>query len=97
MKSIWIKLKSTTRRVSEKELQKLKDIQKQLKQIGIDISQVELSESITDYVINRFDDFIKEYNSKTQSNKKEILLKWINNPYDSELSTDAVKDHDVIQ
>jgi cob(I)alamin adenosyltransferase len=90
-------LKSTTRRVSETELQKLKDIQSQLKQIGIDISQVELSESITDYVINRFDDFIKEYRAKTQSSKREVLLKWINNPYDSELSTDAVKDHDVIQ
>jgi len=90
-------LKSTTRRVSETELQKLKDIQNQLKQIGIDISQVELSESITDYVINRFDDFIKEYKAKTQSNKKDVLLKWINNPYDSEWSTDAVKEHDVIQ
>ena len=43
MKSMWIKLKSTTRRVSETELQKLKDIQNQLKQIGIDISLVELS------------------------------------------------------
>ena len=90
-------MKSTTRRVSETELQKLKDIQNQLKQIGIDISQVELSESITDYVINRFDDFIKEYKAKTQSNKKDVLLKWINNPYDSEWSTDAVKEHDVIQ
>jgi len=90
-------LKSTTRRVSETELRKLKDIQNQLKQIGIDINQVELSESITDYVINRFDDFIKEYRAKTQFNKKDVLLKWINNPYDSELSTDAVKDHDVIQ
>ena len=90
-------MKSTTRRVSETELQKLKDIQNQLKQIGIDISQVELSESITDYVINRFNDFIKEYNSKTQSNKNKVLFKWINNPYDSKLNTDAVKDHDVIQ
>ncbi len=90
-------MKSTTRRVSETEILKLKDIQNQLKQIGIDISQVELSESITDYVMNRFDDFIKEYKAKTQSNKEEVLLKWINNPYDSELSTDAVKDHDVIQ
>ena len=90
-------MKSTTRRVSETELRKLKDIQNQLKQIGIDINQVELSESITDYVINRFDDFIKEYRAKTQFNKKDVLLKWINNPYDSELSTDAVKDHDVIQ
>ena len=90
-------MKSTTRRVSETELQKLKDIQNQLKQIGIDISQVELSESITDYVINRFDDFIKEYKTKTQSNRKDVLLKWINNPYDSEVRTDAVKEHDVIQ
>jgi hypothetical protein len=90
-------LKSTTRRVSETELQKLKDIQNQLKQIGIDISQVELSESITDYVINRFDDFIKEYKTKTQSDKKEALLKWLNNPYEGEMKTDAVKDHDVIQ
>jgi hypothetical protein len=90
-------LKSTTRRVSETELRKLKDIQNQLKQIGIDISQVELSESITDYVINRFDDFIKEYKTKTQSDRNDVLLNWINNPYDSELVTDAVKDHDVIQ
>ena len=90
-------MKSTTRRVSETEILKLKDIQNQLKQIGIDISQVELSESITDYVMNRFDDFIKEYKAKTQSNKEEVLLKWINNPYDSESGSDAVKDHDVIQ
>ena len=90
-------MKSTTRRVSETELQKLKDIQNQLKQIGIDISQVELSEAITDYVINRFDDFIKEYQMKTQSEKKDILLKWLNNPYSGKITTDVVKDHDVIQ
>jgi cob(I)alamin adenosyltransferase len=90
-------MKSTTRRVSETELQKLKDIQNQLKQIGIDITQVELSESITDYVINRFDDFIKEYQTKTQSEKKDILLKWLNNPYSGKITTDVVKDHDVIQ
>ena len=88
---------STTRRVSETELRKLKDIQNQLKQIGINISQVELSESITDYVIYRFDDFIKEYKTKTQSDRKDALLSWINNPYDSELVTDAIKDHDVIK
>jgi hypothetical protein len=90
-------LKSTTRRVSVTELQKLKDIQSQLKHIGIDVSQVELSESITDYVINRFDDFIREYKAKKQSEKKNVLLTWINNPYEEGVSTDAVKDHDVIQ
>lgn len=88
---------STTRRVSETELQKLKDIQVQLKQIGIDISQVELSENITDYVLDHFDDFINEFRTKKQSNKKDALLKWINNPFESKSSTDAVNEHDVIQ
>ena len=81
---------STTRRVSETELHKLKEIQIHLKQIGIDISQVELSETITNYVLERFDDFIKEYRTKTEINKQ-------NTPFDGEEQTDAVKEHDVTQ
>ena len=86
---------STTRRVSEAELHKLKEIQYHLKQIGIDISQVELSETITNYVLERFDDFIKEYRAKTQYNKQDILLNWINTPFDGVKQTNAVKEHDV--
>ncbi|MFX0016953.1 MAG: hypothetical protein ACFFB2_20965 [Promethearchaeota archaeon] len=86
---------STTRRVSEAELHKLKEIQNHLKQIGIDISQVELSESITNYVLERFDDFIKEYRARTHDNKQDALLNWINSPFNGEEPTDAVKEHDV--
>ena len=86
---------STTRRVSETELNKLKEIQTHLKQIGIDISQVELSETITNYVLERFDDFIKEYRNKTQHDKQDALFNWINTPLDGEVQTDAVIEHDV--
>jgi hypothetical protein len=88
---------STTRRVSEAELHKLKEIQIHLKQIGIDISQVELSETITNYVLERFDDFIKDYRTKTEHDKQDTLLNWINTPFDGEEQTDAVKEHDVTQ
>ncbi|MHA1974494.1 MAG: hypothetical protein ACTSW1_15960 [Candidatus Hodarchaeales archaeon] len=90
-------MKSTTRRVTEKELEKLKNIQDQLKQIGINVSQMELSEAITDFVVNRFDEFIKEYKEKTRNREEDILLKWIENPYDSGSHTNAVEDHDVVQ
>ena len=86
---------STTRRVSEAELHKLKEIQTHLKQIGIDISQVKLSETITNYVLERFDDFIKDHRTKLQYNKQDTLLNWINTPFDGEEQTDAVKEHDV--
>ena len=88
---------STTRRVSEAELHKLKEIQNHLKQIGINISQVKLSETITNYVLERFDDFIKEYRTKSQYDKQDTLLNWINTPFDGEKQTDAVKEHDVTQ
>jgi len=90
-------MKSTTRRVTEAELHKLKEIQTHLKQIGIDISQVELSETITNYVLDRFDDFIKEYRAKAQYDKQDALLNWINTPFDGEEKTNAVKEHDVTQ
>ncbi len=88
-------MRSTTRRVSESELHKLKEIQNHFKQIGIDINLVELSETITDYVLERFDDFINEYRSKTQYKNQDPLFNWINTPIDGKDKTDAVKDHNV--
>ncbi|MHA1449853.1 MAG: hypothetical protein ACTSP4_10580 [Candidatus Hodarchaeales archaeon] len=60
------------------------------------MSQVELSENITDYVLERFDDFIKEFRAKKRSNKQDILEKWIETPVEGKETTNAVNEHDVI-
>ena len=90
-----MKMGSTTRRVSESELNTLKEIQNHLKQIGIDISQVELSEAITNYVLERFDDFLVDFRSRRTQLGADPLQSWINSPVVGKEKTNAVKDHDV--
>lgn len=86
---------STTRRVSESELNKLKEIQTHLKQIGIDISQVELSEAITNYVLERFDNFLVEFHHKREEKDVDPLQSWINTPVIGKEKTNSVQNHDV--
>ena len=44
-------MSTTTRRITEKELQKLKELQKILEQHNIKLAQSELSELITEFAI----------------------------------------------
>ena len=52
---------TTTRRITEKELTMIKEVQTILEKSGIKLSQAEISELITKYTLDHLDDFFEQY------------------------------------
>ena len=71
---------STTRRISDSELKKLKDIQKHLERQNIKITQSELSEAIINFTIEHLNEFFSSLAQKTNENDVDPLRKWLDSP-----------------
>ena len=87
-------MNSTTRRVSEKELKRIKEIQKLLERQKIKLTQAEISELITAYAIDNFEDFMKTLKKKKEKNANDPLIKWLNSHVEGKEETNVVIEHD---
>lgn len=88
-------MSTTTRRITEKELQKLKELQKILEQHNIKLAQSELSELITEFAIEHIYEFFEFLKQKSTSIDKDPIYHWLEKPVSGDIETDSVKDHDV--
>lgn len=86
-------MSTTTRRITENELKRLKEIQKHLEQQKIKLTQSEISELITKYAIDNFEDFFKTLRKKNSKEKEDPLVSWINTPVEGKKSTNSVEEH----
>ena len=89
-------MESTTRRISERELKKLKDIQKHLENLNIKMTQSDLTEAMNDFVLDHFNEFISSLSKKKSSSTKDPIFDWLDSPVSGSVDTNAVDDHDVI-
>ncbi|MHA1982903.1 MAG: hypothetical protein ACW967_01035 [Candidatus Hodarchaeales archaeon] len=85
---------TTTRRITENELKRLKEIQKYLEQKQIKLSQSEISELITKYTIDNLEDFLNTLRIKKNKQKADPLESWINTPVEGKKVTNSVYEHD---
>ncbi len=89
---------STTRRITNTELQKLKEIQSILKQEGIQLTQTQLGESLVEFTITNIQKFLFEM-KQIQGNKgdeRKELNRLLYESFDGEEDTNSVMEHDVI-
>ncbi|MFX1511543.1 MAG: hypothetical protein ACFFCQ_03050 [Promethearchaeota archaeon] len=85
----------TTRRITEKELTKLKEVQSILEATGIKLSQAEISELVTEFTLENFDEFLVTIRTKFQEKKRDPLFEWLDTPVEGKIKTNSVKEHDV--
>lgn len=89
-------MESTTRRISDAELKKIKEIQKHLASLNIKMSQSDVTQAMNDFVLDHFTEFIAFLSKKKSDSKNDPLSEWLSSPVSGSEFTNAVEDHDVI-
>lgn len=89
-------MSSTTRRISENELKKLKEIQKHLERSNIKMTQADLTQAMNEYILDHFNDFVSSLSRKKKKFSKDPLFDWLDKPVYGTEDTNVVEDHDVI-
>ena len=89
-------MSSTTRRISENEIKKLKEIQKLLERSNIRMTQADLTQAMNDYILDHFNDFVSGLSQKKKKSSKDPLFDWLDTPISGTEDTNSVEDHDVI-
>ncbi len=93
-------MKTTTRRVSNLELQRMKDLQALLEEKGIKLNQIQLGELISEYIIENYDEFsclvLKKFAHKKELEENDPLHRLLFEPSSEGKESDSAKEHDVI-
>ena len=89
-------MSSTTRRISENEIKKLKEIQKLLERSNIRMTQADLTQAMNDYILDHFNDFVTGLSQKKKKSSKDPLFDWLDTLISGTEDTNSVEDHDVI-
>ena len=89
-------MSSTTRRISEHEIKRLKEIQKLLERSNIRMTQADLTQAMNDYILDHFNDFVSSLSRKKKKSPKDPLFAWLDKPVSGTEDTNVVEDHDVI-
>lgn len=91
---------TTTRRISNLELQRMKDLQTLLEKNGIKLNQVQLGELISEYLIENYDEFsarvLQKFKQLKESEENDPLHRLLFEPSTEGEESDSVKEHDVI-
>ncbi|HKZ39876.1 MAG TPA: hypothetical protein VJ044_02885 [Candidatus Hodarchaeales archaeon] len=85
----------TTRRLTQTELDRLKQMQGHLEQLGIRVTLSELGESVTSYVTEHFEDFVQRLKESSHTSSVDPLITWLETITDGKEPSEAVTEHDV--
>ena len=89
-------MSSTTRRISESEIKKLKEIQKLLERSNIRMTQSDLTQAMNDYILDHFNDFVYRISQKKKKLSRDPLYDWLDTQIFGTEDTNSVEDHDAI-
>lgn len=98
--SILYMMTITTRRISDKEFDRIKKIQELLHKKGYDLNIDEIGELMSEFLLDKTEEFIELIMSKSKISSTDrsldsLLFDEVVLPDDAQ-ETDSVRDHDII-
>ncbi len=93
-------MESTTRRISNLELKRMRDLQGLLEAKGIKLNQVQLGELISEYLMENYSEFttmvLEKLGKKSKFENDSPLHRLLFEPSSEGVESDSVKEHDLL-